>query len=350
VKAVLLKSPGIVVLDEIPVPVISEDEVLVEVKYCGICGSDVHTIPDCGLYQPGTYMGHEIAGVLAKVGRHVKGWQEGDRVVVNPLYICGECYGCHHGRWSQCEQGTEHFLGCCPGLEHAGGFARYVRLVAPERRLTRLPDEVSFASGTLVEPLAVSLHALRMSALKPGDSAMVLGAGMIGLGLITFLKHAGAGLIVVSETMPGRMKLAMKFGADSVINPRECPDIKVRVRELTEGKGIDVVYDCSGVAQAFRSAPGFLRKGGQLLLVGQITREVPVLPTDFTLNEIQLQGICCYYADEFPMVLQFLKKRLTPVEKLITSEIKLSEIVEKGFNVLFNPGSNQLKIIVAPDV
>ena len=348
-KAALLKAPGEVVLDEVPVPEISDDEVLLEVKYCGICGSDTHAVPDCLLYPKKTYMGHEISGVLSKVGRNVKGWQAGDRVVVNPLYACGKCYGCQHGFQSQCEYGIEHFIGCCAGLEHAGGFAKFVRVPIPEFRLNALPDELSFEAGVLVEPLAVSLHSVRMSAFKPRGHTMVLGAGMIGLGVIAHLKSAGAGLIIAAETIENRAKLARKLGADYVFDPQELPNLKERVFTLTNGQGVDVVFDCSGAAQAFKSATSFLRRGGQVLLTGHINQEVPILPFDYSANELSLQGSLWYYSDEFPMAIEFLQRGKLPLEELITSKIKLSNIIKGGFEVLLKPNHNEIKVIVEPE-
>jgi len=348
-KAALLKSPGEVILDEIPIPEISEDEVLVEVKYCGICGSDTHAIPNCLLYPEETYMGHEISGVLSQVGGNVRGWKPGDRVVVNPLYACGNCYGCQHGCQSQCEDGIEHFIGCCPGLEHAGGFAKFVRVPIPEFRLNTLPDDLSFEEGVLVEPLAVSLHSVRMSAFKPRGHVMVIGAGMIGLGVIAHLKSAGAGLIIAAETIESRAKLARKLGADYVFNPQQMPDLKEKVFKLTGGQGVDVVFDCSGAAAGFKSAPGFLRRGGQVLLTGHINHEVPVLPFDYSAKELSLQGSLCYYSDEFPMAIEFLQRGDLPLKELITSNIKLSNIIKDGFDVLLKTKHNEIKIIVAPD-
>lgn len=348
-KALLSKGPGEVVFEEVPVPEVSDDDVLIEVRYCGICGSDLHTILDCLLYPAGTYLGHEFSGVLAKVGKNVKGWKIGDRVTANPLYICGECYACRHGSLSQCEHGAERAIGAAAGLEYAGAFAKYVRVTIPERRLYRLPDEVSFEEGALVEPLACSLHAVRISAFKVGEHAMVLGAGMIGLGVIAFLKRAGAGLIIATEINERRTAVARKVGADYVFNPREVTDLKEGVLELTGGKGVDVVFDCSGIPEAFRSATTFLRKGGQIIIKGIIPRETPIIPMDFTFNEWDLKGSLCYYADEFPMVIDFLKRKDAPFKELITSKIKLSEIIEKGFNALSKPGTSEIKIIVQPD-
>lgn len=347
-KAELLKGPGEVVLDEVPVPEICDDEVLVEVKYCGICGSDAHAVPEAVLIPPGTYMGHEFAGVIAKVGKNVTGWKVGDRVVANPMYMCGECYACQHGRQSLCNHAIEHMIGGVPGREYAGAFAKYVRVPIPEWRLHGLPDEVSFEEGALVEPLAVSLHAVRMSAFRPGDHTMVLGAGPIGLGVIAHLKNAGAGLIIATETIEKRAEMAEKLGAGYVFNPQEVSNLKEKVLELTNGGGVDVVFDCSGVSQAFQSATDFLRRGGQVILTGVITYETPILPMNFTINEWRLQGSYAYYSDEFPMVIEFLKKGISPVKEMITSKIKLSDIVKEGFDKLLKPGHNEIKILVEP--
>lgn len=350
-KAVLLKGPNQVVIEEVALPEISDDEVLVEVKYCGICGTDVHAISDCVLLPAGTYMGHEFSGVLTKVGKNVKGWRVGARVVVNPMYMCGECYGCRHGRQSICDHGFEHIIGAASGRKHSGAFAKLVRVSIPKWRLHHIPDNVSFEEGALVEPLACSLHAVRISALRVGDSAMVLGAGPIGLGVIIFLKHAGAGLIVTTETIEKRAILAKEFGADCVLNPLEVTNMNEKVLQLTKGRGVDVVFDCSGIPEVFQSATSFLRRGGQLLLVGMITREVPILPVNFSVNEWELRTSMCYYADEFPMVIDFLQRGVLPTSQIITSKIKLSDIIEKGFKLLRTTKGKdtEIKILVEPE-
>ncbi|GAH77749.1 unnamed protein product, partial [marine sediment metagenome] len=240
----------------------------IEVKWCGICGSDVHAVPEAILYPPGTYLGHEFSGVLAKVGKNVEGWKVGDRVTANPMYMCGKCEACRRGRESICEHGFEHAIAAAPGREHAGAFAKYIRIPLPEKRLHLLPDEVSFEEGALVEPLSVSLHAVRMSSLKPRQHTLVLGTGTIGLGVIAHLRNAGAGLIIATETIPKRIEVARKLGADYVFNPSEISDLKEKVFQLTSGKGVDIVFDCSGTPQAFRTATDFLKRGGEIVLVG----------------------------------------------------------------------------------
>jgi len=348
-KALLLRAPRDIVLEEVPVPEITADEVLVEVKCCGICGSDVHTIPDCLIYPVGTYLGHEFSGVLAKVGNKVKVWKAGDRVVVSPSVPCGECYGCKHGRQSICNHAFETAIGCAAGLEYAGGYAKFVRVPNPEKRLYRLPDKITFEEGALVEPLSCSLHFVRMSTFKPREKTMVLGCGMMGLGVIAHLKNAGAGLIIATETNEKRREVAKKLGADYVFNPQKVSNLKEEVLKLTNGEGVEVVFDCSGVLQAFQSATSFLRRGGQLLLAGLIAKEVSIVPANFVINEWQLQGALAFYSDEFPMVIDFLEKGISPVKELITSKIKLGNIVKEGFDVLAKPGNNESKVIVEPD-
>jgi len=349
-KAALLKGPGEVVLEEVPIPKISAGDVLVEVKWCGICGSDVASYRSNELIQPGTYLGHEFSGVLAEVGGDVKGWKVGDKVVINENYECGECYACVHGYSSACPHCLEEQIGGQPGIENAGAFAKYVRVRHPEYRLYRIPDGVSFEEAALTEPLAVSLHAIRMSMFKPRDEVMILGCGMTGLGTIAQLRNAGAGLIVATiGKNKKRGEVALKLGADYVYSVYDTPDLREKVFELTDGQGMDLVFECSGMPAAFKSAPSFLRPRGQVILVGIMTHEVPIVPLDYVLGEFNLQGTFCYCHEEFPMVMELLKRNVLPVSEIISSRIKLSDIVTAGFEVLITPGNDRIKVLVQPD-
>ncbi len=268
-KALRLEGPGNIVLREIPVPKISDDEVLLEVKYCGICGSDLHMFYVPGTFT-GTYMGHEFSGVIAQVGSKVEGWQPGDRVAAKPTYQCGKCWACRHGFLPSCERQPAEAISGSTDENFPGAFTKFVRVPIPNKRLFRLPEEVSFEEGALVEPLACSLHAIRMSTFKPEDQAMVLGAGPIGLGVIAFLKSAGAGLIVVTEVDGKRAEVAKKLGADYIFNPMKISNLREEVLKLTNGLGVSQVFECSGMPQAFQSTSDFLRPRGEVILVGVI--------------------------------------------------------------------------------
>jgi threonine dehydrogenase-like Zn-dependent dehydrogenase len=341
-KAARLKQPGQVVLEDIPVPQISEYEVLLEVKYCGICGTDSHGVAEApGFYKLGTYLGHEFSAVIARVGGSVEGWNVGDRVVVNPMNWCGECYACKHGFLSQCSLHSTEVIGGSTDKTLPGGFAQFVRVPKPQYRLWALPEGLSFQRGALAEPLACSLHAIRVSTFTPGDYSLVLGAGPVGLGVVAFLKYSGAGLIVVTEVNNKRAEVARRFGADYVFNPIEVSDLRERVLDITSGQGVNQVFECSGTAQAFQSAPDFLKPRGQIVMVGLIQHEIPILPFRYQPGEFQIQSSWCT-TDEWPLVLDFLRRTETPVEQMITSVIRLEDIIERGFNRLLQPNNGEI--------
>ena len=366
-KAALLKvagrgpeGPGEIMIEEVPVPEISDDEALMEVKYCGICGTDLASYLG-SFYEPGTYMGHEYSGVLVKVGKNVKGFKVGDRVVGECLYACGDCYGCRHGRGpALCDEVWVRTTGDTPGLEHAGAFANFMRIPDPKHILHILPGELSFEEGALVEPLAACIHAVRISDFRVGDSTMVVGTGPIGLMVISVLRYAGAGLIIATEVNERRCAMAKKMGADYVFNPRKEPNLKEKVRELTKGLGVDVAFNCSRSREALQSIwghvgaghpfeRGFLRDGGQIMAVAYIPEEVEFLPVTFVIREYELKGTDAWYADEFPISIELLRKHIFPYKELITRKIKLSNIVKEGFEVLTSPDHKEIKILVEPD-
>ena len=176
---------------EKPKPVIDSTDVLLKVEYCGICGSDVHGYLNGILIPLGTVMGHECAGVVAEVGNKVQDFKVGDRVVAKPIPQCGECYWCKKGQYSLCPTSFGQAFGITP--ENDGAFAEFLQVKHPKEMLFRLPEGVSFQEGALVEPLATSLHAVRTSRFGLGDNVVILGAGMIGLGVLQFVKLGGAG-------------------------------------------------------------------------------------------------------------------------------------------------------------
>lgn len=346
--APVIKAPGEVALEDIPVPEISDDDVLVESKWCGICGTELHAIKKAMTMEPGTHPGHEFAGVIAKVGKNVKHWKVGDRVAVGCTYVCNECYACKHGLLTYCDLGMRKGAGTGP--ENAGGYSKFVRIETPDQRLCLLPDEVSFEEGALIEPLASSLHPIRLSAFRPGDPVMVTGCGPIGLGAIGFLKWAGAGLIIATEIKQKRAQMAKRFGADYVFNPHEEPDLVKKVIDLTDGVGVAELFECSGIVEAFEAAAKFIRTGGQMIQIGAIEDEVTIRPHFFfQLKALSFFSTWGWTMDDYAIVADCLAKKVAPFADLITSKIKTSEIIEKGYHKLLQPDHDEIKVLVAPE-
>jgi (R,R)-butanediol dehydrogenase/meso-butanediol dehydrogenase/diacetyl reductase len=212
--------------------------------------------------------------------------------------------------------------------------------------LFRLPDNVSFEQGALVEPLSTSLHAVRLSRVRPGDSVVVIGAGMIGLGTIQFLKLAGAGQIIALEISEAKAGLALKAGADIVLDPlKEGEGLQAHILDLTDGVGAEVVYECSGVPFGFQNAMYFAKSGGQVMIVGIVDKEVAFTPFRMVLTEIEMKAVLGYY-DEFDYVIRFLSQGRLNTDILISGIVPLSD-VEKGFDRLLS-SRDDVKILVRP--
>ncbi len=330
---------------EKPTPQIGPNEVLLEVKACGICGSDVHGYLNGVLVPPGTVMGHECAGVIAEVGENIHDFKVGDRVVPKPLAECGKCHWCRKGQYSLCPAGLGKAFGISP--DHDGAFAQYLHVKYPKEMLFKLPENVSFDEGALVEPLATSLHAVRMSGLGVGDNVVILGAGMIGLGVLQFVKLGGARKIIVLEVSEKKRALAMEAGADIVMNPvDEGETLRERIFEMTGGIGADVVFECAGVPTTFQSCVTLVKSGGQVMLVGINDKEVAINPFFLVLWEVELKGVLGYY-DEFALVIDFMQKEKIKTDILISDRIPLESLVEKGFHRLLS-SQDLVKILINP--
>src|SRR5580658_787081 len=232
------RSPGDVGVEERPVPVPGPGQVLVEVGYCGICGSDLHIMIE-GWGKPGAVGGHEYSGVVAAVGDGVTAWSVGDAVVGGPSPRCGECRRCREGQPSQCERRSAPV-----DTNTGGGFAGYV--VNDARSLLRLPDGMSPRVAALAEPLAVALHGITRSGMVKGDAAMVFGAGPIGALTIAALVAMDMGPVIVVEPGERRRRLATELGATEGLDPTELETFPPWEPERQSPRAVDVVLECSG--------------------------------------------------------------------------------------------------------
>jgi threonine dehydrogenase-like Zn-dependent dehydrogenase len=327
-----------------PLPVPGPSEAVVKVEFCGICGTDVHCYETGLLVPAGTVLGHEITGVVSAVGSSVETCQVGDRVAVNPIPRCGTCYWCERGQFVLCSEGLKEEIGIT--RDNDGGFAEYVRVRYPQVMLHHLPDGVPFQHGALVEPLATSLHAVRMSRLQSGDSAMVFGAGMIGLGVVEFLRIAEAGKIIVAEPSPPKRQLALELGADLVFDPgTDLGACDGSVLEETGGIGPDIVFECSGHPEAFQGSLQCVRKGGQVIAVGFGDSDVSLDLLGMILKEIELKAILGYY-DEFDRVLDLMRRELIHASAYVSEIVSLRSL-ERGIHRLLQR-PDTIKILVKP--
>lgn len=332
-------------LREKPKPQADENSVIVKVEYAGICGSDVHGYMDGAGYLPGTVMGHETAGTVAEVGKNVKNFVPGDRVVIASGSQCGQCYWCKKGQYSLCVKGWEGAIGLTP--DHDGGFAEFVKVEYPDQHLFRLPGNISFQHGAMFDCLAVSLHGVMISSARLGDRVVVIGAGMIGLGVILFLRLAGVSNIIALEISAKKAQLAREFGADVVLDPSS-PDVKSitkKVYELTNGIGADVVYECSGATAGFTSALSVVRKAGQVMTLG-ISKNIYLDTFTLIAKELNIKATLGYY-NEFEIVADLLSKGKINVDAMISDIIPLVDLEEKGFKrILAN--KDIVKILAKP--
>lgn len=349
-RAARFHGPGDIRIDEVPDPVVGPGQVEVSVDWCGICGTDLHEflegpifIPNKGEPHPLTgvempvVLGHEFAGVVSAVGSGVTGVSEGDRVAVEPYWVCGECVACKAGRYNICRS-----LGFVGLAGDQGGFAE--RCVVDQRWVHPLGD-LPTDLGALVEPLAVGYHAVRLSGLREGGTAVVYGAGPIGLVTTAALKAAGASQVVVVEPAAARKAKATPAGADVIIDPI-ADDAPAAILDLTGG-GADVAFECAGIDAVLASAIGSVRPGGTVVNVA-IWGHVPqVAVNDLVMSEVNLIGSLAYCGDH-PDTIALLRDGKVDAAQFITGRIGLEDIVSGGFRELIDNKEENVKILVSP--
>lgn len=307
-----------------------------KVKYCGICGSDLHGY-DTGVMSG--ILGHEFSGEIESLGESVKGWEIGDRVTANPNIGCGTCYYCKRGETNQCLR-----LAALGIINAPGAFAERVAVRADT--LIRLPEGISFEAGVLVEPLAPLVRASKY-AVRLADTVAVIGAGTIGLFALQCAKLAGARATYVTELSKTRADAAKKLGADRVFNPKEVR-AEEEIVKLTKGLGVDVAFECVGRPETIQGAERIVRKGGKVMIIGECLADVPTNYAGVFIRELEIKGIYDGSIQDFEQSAQLIESGKIDVSPIVTDKIGISEIVEKGFEALLKPEKNSIKILVDP--
>src|SRR5580698_4618292 len=342
-KALLLSAYKKLEVTELPRPVPGPEEVVVQVAACGICGSDVHGYDGTsGRRIPPIVMGHEAAGVIAEVGAGVTSFKPGDRVTFDSTVYCGECDYCRSGQVNLCD--FRQVVGVsCGDYRRAGAFAEYV--VVPQRILYRLPDALSFPEAAMLEAVSVALHAVRLSELKGGETALVIGAGMIGLLTLQAARAGGASRVIVADVDATRLKMAKEMGADEVVRLSGA-ELVAEVMHLTAGKGADVALEAVGRNETVSAAIDSVRKGGTVTLIGNISPEVTLPLQKVVTRQIRLQGTAAS-AGEYPQAIELMTSGKIRVKSLITAVAPLTD-GPQWFERLYAREPNLMKVVLEP--
>lgn len=326
---------------QVPDPAPGPGEVLLRVKGCGICGSDLHVTELAGAVPRGAVMGHEFAGEIAAVGKGARGphgpWREGDRVCAMPGISCGHCLACLSG----------DVMGCAAlratGFGDIGeGYAEYA--IAGERMTFRLPDCVSSADGAMVEPLAVGLHAVDRAGLGTGEDVLVVGAGPVGLAIAVWSRLLGARRVVVSDPAPHRRALAAQFGATDLVDPAQ--EELLPAFERATGHAPRLAFECVGRPGVVQSIAGIMARGAKILTAGMCMAPDRYLPLVFGTKELSLVFSSYYRRQDYELTLAMLEAgRLDPLP-MVTDRIGL-EALPGAFERLRRP-TTECKVIVQP--
>ena len=342
-RALLLSEYKKLSVVEMPTPEIGDDDVLVRVRACGICGSDIHGYDgSTGRRIPPLVMGHEAAGVIERVGPRVRGLAAGDRVSFDSTVSCGTCDFCRRGQINLCDNRTVLGVSCGDYRRH-GAFAEYVAV--PGRIVYKLPDTVSFEQAALLESVSIAVHAVNRHIPKPGDTVVVMGTGMIGILLIQVLRAKSTTAVIAVDLDPQKLALARRMGATHTLNATDT-DVPAAIRQLTGGRGVDVSFEVVGHSATVVSAIRSLRKGGTVVLVGNLSPNVELPLQDVVSREISVLGSCASNG-EIPECIELLTRGVVNVDPIISLRAPLDQGPEL-FARLYRGDNTLMKVIIQP--
>jgi len=329
-------APGTVEFRERRLPSLQSNQVLVKVKAASICGSDLHIFKGKHPSAPlPAAVGHELCGEIIRVGREVARVQEGDRVAIEPVIVCGKCHFCQRGEYHLCLNISFQYR------QGQGGFTPY--FVAEERWVHKLPANISDAQGALLEPLSVAVHAVRRSGLQFGQTSAVFGAGAIGLLLLRVIRQAGGGDCFVVDLQPHRLETAQMLGGIP-LNNREV-DVLKYIYAATASLGVDRSFEAVGIAPTLVQSLQVLKKGATAILVGIFEEPAVNIPANlFVQREITLTGSQGYCWD-FPRAIELVESGKVQLQPLITHSLPL-ESLQQAFDLLSDPENAAIKVLI----
>ena len=342
-KALLLSEYKQLDLVDLPAPLPAEDELLIRIQACGICGSDVHGYDgSTGRRLPPLVMGHEAAGIVESVGSAVQNFRAGDRVTFDSTVYCGKCFYCARGQINLCE--NRQVIGVStPTFRRMGAFAEFVAV--PARIAYHLPDNISYAHAAMIEAVSVAVHGVSLTPIALDDTVVVVGAGMIGLLTLQAARRAGAGRVFVLDVDDSRLELARSLGATQTFNSRSA-DVIPRIIEQTSGRGGDSALECVGSTVPVKLALDSVRKGGNVTLIGKVAPTIELGLQSTVTRQIRLQGSCAS-SGEYPTCISLISRGDIRVEPLISAVAPLEDGAS-WFHRLYEREPGLLKVVLEP--
>jgi Threonine dehydrogenase and related Zn-dependent dehydrogenases len=330
--------------EDLPTPEISDNEVLIKMLACGLCGTDIQKIRGDSVTKP-TVLGHEVVGQIVKKGKNINNYQLGDRVITAIHVPCFTCHYCNKGHYTICEQFRTNNI-------DPGGFAEFIRI--PELHLKHLThkvsDNVTDEEATLIEPIACCLHGLKQADIRPDDSVLIMGAGTIGILHAQLAKIKGANKVIVSDMSEYKLQKALKVGCDYAINITE-KDIISEVNQITNGQGVDVIVIAAGVSSLVSDAVNMVRRAGRIIVFSGFDKNklVTLDASRFFKDEISIIGTYSVTPYEFPEALDLLEKRKLNTDEMITHVFPLDKLSE-AIDLSTDPKQSVLKVIIKSEI
>lgn len=340
-KAAVLYGKGDLRIETIPIPTYKADEVLIEIKRVGICGSDIHyykdgRIGDFVVDKP-MILGHESAGIIVAKGSEVTKLEIGDRVAIEPGIPCMKCNRCKEGRYNLCQNIT--FFATPPVN---GSFCEYVAF--KKDYVFKLSESVSLEEGSMIEPLAVGLFAVKRAQQQLGDTVLILGSGTIGLMVLQSALAAGAGFVIVADIDNKKLEIAKKFNADLTINTKNTDDPIAVIKNTVGDREIDIVYDAVGIGATALQSVELARVGGKIIWIGLSNEEKAFPFGKVTFKELEIRGMF-RYANMYPVALKTIEKGLYDLKSFITKYVTMDEL-PKIMDDLALQKTNDLKVML----
>ncbi len=342
--AALITDQETVALQEFDHPEPEPDQVVVDISFCGVCGTDVHSYQSPGPANPST-CGHEWVGHVSGKGADVDRLSEGDRVVIAVPPSCGRCAACHAGQMEKCQTVLLATVGRGPFSTPHGGFAPH--LAVHHGRAVLANSALTDEQAAQIEPATICFHAVRATAPRLGDVAVIQGAGPIGLNTMQWVLAAGAGEVIVVEPADARRELAKDLGAHAVVSPGEEAD--ALIAERTKGLGADLVYECAGIPATVQSAVNMTRRGGRMCLIGLAIGDASISPGAWLMKEIKVSAALGYTHEEFEMAMGYVADGRVDLDALHTATVGLDKLEEVLID-LGSGSSTQTKVLIDPRV